>query len=121
MRMLRGLLGALIWLVAGVLGLVGVLLCITLILLPVGLLVLRLSRKLFGRSVRLMLPSRVAHPVKHAGKKSRGATSKMDKKLKKSRQKGRKATPATPEIVQKATKKGRRFARKQRKRLAAVS
>ena len=37
MRLLRGLLGALLWILASVLGLVGVLLCVTIILLPVGI------------------------------------------------------------------------------------
>ncbi len=38
MRLLRGLPGAVLWILAAVLGLVGVLLCVTIILLPLGVL-----------------------------------------------------------------------------------
>ena len=67
MRLLRGLLGALLWLGALVLGLVGLLLCVTLILLPLGIPVLGYARRLFTAAVRLMLPRAVAHPVKEMG------------------------------------------------------
>ena len=63
MRLLRGLLGALLWILAAVLGLVGVLLCVTVILLPVGIPVVKLAGSMFVRSVRLMLPPALAHPV----------------------------------------------------------
>src|SRR6202008_4547650 len=63
MRLLRGLLGALLWILAAVLGLVGVLLCVTVILLPVGIPVVKLAGSLFARSLRLMLPPALAHPV----------------------------------------------------------
>lgn len=66
MRILRGLGGALLWLVASVVGLVAVILCVTILLLPVGLPLLRVARKMFGRSARLMLPAALAHPVKSA-------------------------------------------------------
>ena len=66
MRILRGLGGALLWILASVLGLVGVLLCVTLLLLPLGLVVLRISRKLYTRSVALMLPRAVSHPVQES-------------------------------------------------------
>jgi hypothetical protein len=66
MRVLRGLGGSLLWILASVLGLVGVLLCVTLLLLPVGLVVLRVARKLYTRSVALMLPPAVSHPVKES-------------------------------------------------------
>ena len=52
MRLLRGLLAALLWILAGVLALVGLLLCVTLILLPLGV-----------PAVRLMLPRMFTHPV----------------------------------------------------------
>src|SRR5215207_11258986 len=63
MRILRGMAGALLWIVAAVLGLVAVVLCITIILLPVGLPLWGVSRRAFGMAVRLMLPREVAHPV----------------------------------------------------------
>src|SRR5258708_40242241 len=63
MRLVRGLLGALLWILAAVLGLVGVLLCVIVILLPVGIPVVKLAGSMFVRSVRLMLPPALAHPV----------------------------------------------------------
>jgi hypothetical protein len=67
MRLLRGLLGALLWLGAALLGLVGLLLCATLVLLPLGIPVLGYARRLVTRSMRLMLPRVVAHPVQELG------------------------------------------------------
>jgi hypothetical protein len=46
MRLFRGLLGALLWILASVLGLVGLLLCITVIVLLVGIPVLDVGRRL---------------------------------------------------------------------------
>jgi hypothetical protein len=103
MRILRGLLGALLWILAGLLGLVALLLCVTIILLPLGIPLLRLARSLFASSVRLMLPRAVAHPVKESRRKGRkvapdppdlsGRTAKVRKKAgKKIRKQGRKLT-----------------------------
>jgi len=71
MKILRGLLGALLWLLAAVLGLVAVILCVTIILLPLGLPLLNLARQMFTSAVQLMLPRAVAHPVKTMDKRSR--------------------------------------------------
>jgi hypothetical protein len=77
MRLLRGLLGALLWIVAALLGLVGFVLCVTVILLPLGIPLLVLARRLLTRAVALMLPRSLAHPVnefeKTAKKKGRAA------------------------------------------------
>ncbi len=100
MRMLRGVLGSLLWLVAGLLGLMALILCVTVILLPFGIMLFRLSRTLFAKSARLMLPPAVAHPIKHAAKKSE------------------KVKPDVSGIVDKATKKSRKLVRKQPKRPA---
>ena len=67
MRFLRGLAGALLWILAALIGLVGALLCVTMLLLPLGIPLLGVSRRMFTQSVRLMLPRAVAHPVKTAG------------------------------------------------------
>ena len=64
MRLLRGLLGALLRIVAALLGLVGLVLCVTIILLPLGVPVLGLARRLITQAVQLMLPKSLAHPVK---------------------------------------------------------
>ena len=119
MRVLRGLLGALLWLGAGLLGLISLILCVTVILLPLGIPLFRLSKALFGKAVRLMLPAAVAHPVKHAGRKSSKAKADVSGVVARTAKKSRKSKIETPEVVQKATKKGRKLAKKHRKRLAA--
>lgn len=115
MRLLRGLLGSLLWVVAALLGLVSLILCVTVILLPLGIPLFRLAKALFAKSVRLMLPSAVAHPVKHAGKKSDKATSGLSGMLHRGAEKSRKAKP---EALEKTAKKGRKLVKKQRTRLA---
>jgi hypothetical protein len=93
MRLLRGLLGALLWIVGALLGLVGFLLCVTVILLPVGIPLLGVARRLLTRAVQLMLPRALAHPI-------------------------REPTRLTEDAIGDAVKKTRKFAHKQRKRLA---
>ena len=85
MRILRGVAGALLWIVAAVLGLVAVVFCITVILLPVGLPLLGVSRRVFGMAVRLMLPREVAHPVEQTGKRVRGQIDDASSQIKKSK------------------------------------
>lgn len=68
MRILRGVGGALLWIVASLLGLVGAVLCVTVILLPLGLPLLALSRRLFATATKMMLPRVMSHPVDEAGK-----------------------------------------------------
>ncbi|AKS32455.1 hypothetical protein AFA91_11875 [Mycolicibacterium goodii] len=90
MRLLRGLLGALLWIVAAVLGLLGVLLCVTVILLPLGIPLAAFAGRLFGRAVRLMLPRPLAHPV-------------------------REVTKSADKMARTTKRRGRKFMRKQRK------
>jgi hypothetical protein len=106
MRLLRGLLGALLWILASVLGLVGVLLCVTIILLPVGIPIVKIAGSLFRRSMRLLLPPALAHPVDNvttAAKKQR-----------------RKVGSAMSDAAHDASKKGRKVAKRQRKLLERV-
>jgi hypothetical protein len=63
-KVLRRVGAGLVWLVASVVGSLGVLLSLTIILLPLGVPLLMLARRLFGLSARLMLPRSVVHPVK---------------------------------------------------------
>ena len=63
MRLLRGLLGALMWIVGAVLGLVGLLLCVTVVLLPLGIPAVGFACRLITHAVKLMLPRSLAHPV----------------------------------------------------------
>jgi hypothetical protein len=104
MRLLRGLLGALLWILAATVGLVGVVLCLTIILLPLGIPLAVLAGRLFGRAVRLMLPRPLAHPV--------------DELTKSTKKTGRRLHSASNHAVADSTKKARRFVRRKRKLLA---
>ena len=73
MRVLRALLGALLWILASVLGLVAVILCVTVVLLPLGIPLLMVTRRLFGLSIRLFLPPGAAHPLKTSADASKSA------------------------------------------------
>jgi hypothetical protein len=82
MRLLRVLLGAVLWIIAALLGLVGFVLCVTVILLPLGVPLLGVARRLLTRAVQLMLPRALAHPVaevaktaKKKGRKAEAVTS----------------------------------------------
>lgn len=103
MRLLRGLLGSLLWILAALLGLVGVVLCVTVILLPLGIPLVRFAGRLFSRSVQLMLPSALVHP---GGELTKAVDNK-----------GRKFRATASDTASNAAKKGRKAARKQRKRL----
>lgn len=78
MRILAALAGAVLWILAGLVGLVGVLLCVTLVLLPLGIPVLMIARRLFRFAMTLMLPREVRHPVDALG---RSAGTKAGKAL----------------------------------------
>src|SRR4051812_44560024 len=71
MRALRMLWGSLLWIVSGLLVLLGVLLSVTLILAPLGIPLFLVGKKLMKVAVGLFLPRAVAHPVKK-GKSSLG-------------------------------------------------
>jgi hypothetical protein len=103
MRILRGMAGALLWIVAAVLGLVAVVLCITIILLPVGLPLLGVSRRVFGMAVRLMLPREVAHPVEQTRKRLRGQMDDASSLIKKSKP-GKAAGKARRKVVKRMKK-----------------
>jgi hypothetical protein len=103
MRILRGVAGALLWILAAVVGLLAVVLCITIILLPAGLPLLGFSRRLFGLAVRLMLPGEVAHPVKQGRKRLRRQIKGVSTEVKKS--KPGEATSKAERKVEKRLKK----------------
>jgi UPF0716 family protein affecting phage T7 exclusion len=69
---MRWMAAGLLWVLAGLLGLVGGLLCVTIILLPLGIPVIMLARRLFTRSVRLVVPQPVKHPAKESEKAFKG-------------------------------------------------
>lgn len=114
-RLLRALAGSLLWILSGVLGLVGVLLCVTVILLPLGIPLLALARRLFRYSMRFFLPRAVRHPAQELGKSARKGVKDAarsvsvpdlasKKALKKTKKKMGKAAGRTRK---KATKRGR--------------
>ena len=70
MRVLRMVLGSLVWVLAGVVGLLGLVLSVTVILLPIGIPLLMLAKRLLGTAMALMLPKAAAHPVREMGKKA---------------------------------------------------
>jgi len=115
MRLLRGLVGSLLWILSGVLGLVGVLLCVTVILLPLGIPLLGLARRLFRYSMVFFLPRKVRHPAQELAKSARGnakeaADAVGDSKLlsRKARRKaGKKAGKAAKRTRKKAAKRAR--------------
>ena len=85
MRILRGLVGAVLWIVAAVLGLVSIVLCITVILLPIGLALFGVTRRLFGMAMRLMLPRDLAHPVQHGRKQLKRTARDTSKQVRRSK------------------------------------
>jgi hypothetical protein len=112
MRILRALVGSVLWILAGVLGLVGVLLCVTLILLPLGIPVLMLARKLFAYAMALMLPREVRHPVDELGKSARRGVKKTKGSMPSV------DTKPLSKATRNTRKKGRSFLKHQRKRFA---
>jgi hypothetical protein len=111
MRLLGGLLGALLWILASVLGLVGVLLCVTVILLPVGIPIVKIAGSLFRRSMRLLLPPALAHPVDTL------VAHPVDNLTTAAKKQRRKVGSAMSGAAHDAGKKGRKAAKKQRKLL----
>jgi hypothetical protein len=87
MRVLRGLLGSLLWILACVVALVGALLSVTIVLAPVGVPLLFLARRLFGASMALFLPRAIRHPAQELGKKGRDAAGDVGKKARKTSKK----------------------------------
>ena len=104
MRLLRGLGGALLWIAASLLGLVGAIMCVTVVLLPLGIPLLGVARRMFTSAVRLMLPRALAHP----GKEMKSSLPDMPKTDK-------------PKKLAKASRKALKKKRKRRrKRLQAI-
>jgi hypothetical protein len=95
MRLLRGVAGLLLWIVAALLGLVGVVLCVTVILLPLGIPLLGYARRLLALSMKLMLPRAVSHPVETAGKSMHKQGGKAKTDVKHVRKRGRKTARQT--------------------------
>ena len=82
MRALRWAGASLLMLLAGLLGLVGALLCVTLILLPLGIPILFLAKRLFRTAGQLVVPRAVRHPVEESHKRSGKAAKRSGKAAK---------------------------------------
>ena len=110
MRLLRALAGSLLWILSGVLGLVGVLLCVTVILLPLGIPLLALARRLFRYSMAFFLPRAVRHPAQELGKSARSsvkgaADGAADLTSRKTRKRARKKAGKTAKKARKKVAK----------------
>ncbi|MDF1602523.1 hypothetical protein [Nocardioides sp. YIM 152315] len=70
MRALRWAGASLLVLLAGLLGLVGALLSVTLVLLPLGIPLLFVARKLFRTAGRLVVPRAARHPVEQTQRRA---------------------------------------------------
>lgn len=105
MRLPRALAGALLWILASVVGLLGALLCVTIIGLPIGIFLVRRAGRMFSAAVRLMLPQELAHPIKENRKKAAD-------KVGKAKDRGKDAADKTKDVGKLTGKK----AKKKRKR-----
>jgi hypothetical protein len=112
MRLLRGLGGALLWVVASLVGLIAVVLCVTIILLPVGIPLLMVAKKMFGRSVGLMLPRAMSHPIDEGSKKSKQKGKQVSTKAGNASKKGRKKADKFDKSANKKLDKGGKKIRK---------
>ena len=113
MRFLRGMGGVLLWIVASLIGLVGAVLCVTIILLPLGIPVLLIARRMFGIATKLLLPREMSHPVDEPAKSLRKTKKKAGKKLP--------DAPGTTDVAdagKKAHKRMQKGGRRLRKQLA---
>jgi hypothetical protein len=109
MRIVRGIGGALLWLLAAVVGLLGAVLSITIILLPVGIPLLLLAGSMLRRSMALLLPRNVTHPVEEGGRTAR----RKAKRLRKGKD--------IPGVSSRRVKRGKKKVRRVSKRLGLSS
>jgi hypothetical protein len=121
MKALRWMLACLVWLLSGLVGLVGVLLCVTLILAPLGIPLLFLARRLFTLGGQLVVPRAVRHPIdslQGAGSDAADTARKRGKKAGKDAGKaGKKTRKKVGKDAGKAGKKARKRTRKTSKRV----
>jgi hypothetical protein len=102
MKLLRILGGSVLWILAGVVGLLGALLSITVILAPIGIPLLMLARRLFRYSMTLLVPRQARHPVETLKSSAKDAVADLP----------------TPDVdVKKSRKKAKKLVRRQKKRL----
>lgn len=83
MKALRWTGASLLSLLGGLLGLVGLLLCLTVVLAPLGIPILFLAGRLFRTAGDLVVPRRVRHPIEAVGHAGSGASDEVDKAVRK--------------------------------------
>lgn len=111
MRALRILLGSLLWIVAGLVMLLGAILSVTVILLPVGIPLIMLGRRLMQGAMALFLPRGVRHPVDEGKKSAQDLAGGLADRFKS-------AVPGRGGLGKKANKKAKRAWKKTRKAVA---
>jgi hypothetical protein len=121
MRLLRGIAGALLWIVSLVLILVGGLLCVTLILLPIGIPLLGYARRMFATSMKLMLPRAVTHPAETSQKAMRSHGRNAKKQAARDFADTKDDIAATRKRGRKKVKQVRKKAKRTHKKLPLVS
>ena len=112
MKPLRWLGASLLALLGSVLGLVGALLCVTLILAPLGIPILFLARRLFKAAAQLVVPRSVRHPAQTLGDTAQDVVKGRRKSGKKVSEK---AGKSGKELSKKARKSGKKVSKKARK------
>jgi hypothetical protein len=125
MKALRWMLACLVWLLSGLVGLVGVVLCVTLILAPLGIPLLFVARRLFKLGGQLVVPRAVRHPIdtlQGAGSDAADTARKRGKKAgkdagKAGKKAGKKARKKVGKDAGKAGKTARKRTRKTSKRV----
>ena len=106
MRLLRALVGVVLWILASLVGLVGAILCVTIIGLPIGIFLVRRAGRMFSSAVRLMLPPSLAHPVKEMKKSAQDKSEKGAERTKDTaRSTGKKTKELPAEVTKKVKKK----------------
>lgn len=101
MKALRWLGASLLSLVGVVLGLVGALLCVTVLLLPLGIPVLLLARRLFAAAAALVVPHGVRHPIEAVSASGSGAVDDAERTV-------RRGGKRLKRSAKKATKRAKR-------------
>ena len=113
MKALRWTAASVVWLLGGLLGLLGAILCVTLILAPLGIPLLFLARRLFKTAGQLVVPRAVRHPIDTLGQRASDAGDDARKRGGKvGKQAGKKAGKATDRAGKKAGQASERAGKK---------
>jgi hypothetical protein len=95
---------------------VGLILCVTLILLPLGIPVLMLARRVFTLAGRMVVPRAVRHPLEELDRSSEATASKLKGKAKRSASASADKAQGTRKAATKRAKEGAKHGRKAVKR-----